>query len=462
MAERRADLGTPGLRSGSRVVLAVSNGSNPDSRAVYVAVPQLAGLHQGAALERLQAAGLQARVVSDYSDIYARGKVIGQLPSAGSSAAVDEAVAVLVSAGGAGTPGREIALPDVVGMRENDAVVALESRGFSPQVVRVSSATVPAGVVLAQLPNEAWTESMPKRTTPWWIWAALALLVLALAAMAFLMFGRSTTVPRVIGLTQAGAETSVEDAGLRVGSVEQTQTSEVAAGVVVAQSPPAGQRVARGSVVGLVVATQAPLVGVPDVRGLTQSEAVARIEAVGLRATTETREDATARAGTVVEQQPLAGTGVAAGSTIRLTIASAAAPTEIEVPQVTGFTRPDAESTLAGVGLRVLVVENPSATVAEGVVIAELPASGETVAGGTTVALVVSSGAPEDATTVGAPDVVGETLPDAQAAVADAGLRSQPLVLEGTNERSNTVIAQWPEAGVDLPPDSTMVLLYAR
>ncbi len=131
--------------------------------------------------------------------------------------------------------------------------------------------------------------------------------------------GLATTVPDVVGQTQANATAAITGAGLAVGAVTTQGSAVVAAGSVISQSPAAGASVAGGSNVDLVVSS-GPIV-VPDVVGNSQAAATATLTAAGLNVTT-TSVPSEAPVGTVVSQNPAAGSNASAGDTVALAIAA--------------------------------------------------------------------------------------------------------------------------------------------
>lgn len=451
--------------SGSRVVLVVSRGPQLIAAAVYDQVPDVAGLPQGQALSQLQSSGFNARVFNDHSASVARGRVMGQVPSASTTLPSGSDVVLVVSSGPPEITGANQQLPDVVGMKEEEAVAAVRRAHLEPHITNDHSPSVPAGVVMAQLPSRSSLAAAPAKRSNWAVWAIAAAVVVLLAGLTLVLLTQcsQTTVPTVVGLTEAEAITELADAGL--GSVLEASANpgDAVPGTVVSQNPVAGERVPEGTQVTLAVArAEEELVRVPNVIGLAQAEAVQSLEALGLTADTRTQADEDADPGTVIAQNPTQAARVPAGSRVSLTVAEAAESETVEVPQVTGVARADAESTIEGLGLRTEIIENPSADVAAGVVIAQLPEPGVTAAPGSTVAIVVSAGVPEDGTTVAVPDVVGDELPDAQETIAKAGLKSQPVETAGNAENSGDVLAQWPEKDGAASPGSTVVLLYAR
>ena len=80
----------------------------------------------------------------------AKGNVIDQFPAGGSKAAAGSEVLIAVSNGK--QPAGTVAVPDVMGMTEADAVSAIEGAGLVAAVEQLASADVPAGSVGYQFP----------------------------------------------------------------------------------------------------------------------------------------------------------------------------------------------------------------------------------------------------------------------------------------------------------------------
>jgi eukaryotic-like serine/threonine-protein kinase len=127
------------------------------------------------------------------------------------------------------------------------------------------------------------------------------------------------TVPDVTGLTRESAEGRLRDEGLEVAADEQE--SDEPEGDVISQSPAGGTRVARGDTVTIVVSTGRPQVEVPDVVGMREESARARLTGAGLtvsrqeRTVTDPTED-----GVVIEQRPGAGTQVDQGNQVVIVV----------------------------------------------------------------------------------------------------------------------------------------------
>jgi serine/threonine-protein kinase len=205
----------------------------------------------------------------------------------------------------------------------------------------------------------------------------------------------------------------------------------------------------------------AQLVAVPDVVGDTFFDARSTLEEQGFTIGKPVRvppEDDTQETGTVLEQDPAAGERVEEGSEVVLTVVGEAE--QVAVPEIAaGASLEDAQAALIAAGLTPgEPVEQASADVAEGEVIAFDPASGTQVAPETTVNIVVSTG--PDQVTV--PEVRCQSFPSAQNELDRAGLTGvisdQTVELNTACPLGNKVAAQDPAPGAVVEPGSTVTL----
>jgi hypothetical protein len=135
-------------------------------------------------------------------------------------------------------------------------------------------------------------------------------------------------------------------------------------------------------------------ISVPNVVGDTQTAAMTAITGAGLTVGAVTQaSSATVASGSVVSQTPAAAVSAARGSSVALVVSSGPAP--VSVPNVVGDTQAAATTAITGTGLKVgTLTQTTSATVPTGDVVSENPAAGMSVANGSAVALVISSGSP--------------------------------------------------------------------
>jgi beta-lactam-binding protein with PASTA domain len=220
-------------------------------------------------------------------------------------------------------------------------------------------------------------------------------------------------VPQVLGLTQAAATTAIRNAGLRVGAVTFANSTTAKIGTVASQSPRAGITLAPNSPVDLVISlgTITPLVvGLPTGSALDRGFAENAIVEAGLVVGSVTQvASATVAPGVVISQDPVDGLTVDVGTAINLVVSSG--PPPVTVLNVVGQTQAAATAALTGQGLTVSVTFSASTTVQAGLVISQTPTGGQSVAGGSNVALVVSTGtAPVVATTVSRNTITPNTI----------------------------------------------------
>ena len=133
----------------------------------------------------------------------------------------------------------------------------------------------------------------------------------------------SIAVPNIIGLPEARAEDVITAAGLAFGEPITVRLPDRAEGTVVDQDPRSGTAVSSGSTVVPTVSTQRELVVVPEVVGLSQAEALVALTSVGLRMTDiEEVLAPSVPSGQVIDSDPVAGTTVAEGTGIDITVAA--------------------------------------------------------------------------------------------------------------------------------------------
>jgi len=131
---------------------------------------------------------------------------------------------------------------------------------------------------------------------------------------------------------------------------------------------------------------------VPNVVGATQAAATTALTGAGLTVGAVTQASSTSTvSGAVISESPAAATSVAKGVAVALVVSSG--PPPVSVPNVVGDTQSAATTALTSAGLTVgTVTQASSATVTSGNVISETPAAATSVAEGSAVAFVISTG----------------------------------------------------------------------
>lgn len=126
-------------------------------------------------------------------------------------------------------------------------------------------------------------------------------------------------VPVVKGLSEKEARERLDRAGLQV-EVRSRESSEEDAGRVLEQSVAGGQPAKEGSQVVLTVGEGPEMARVPDLVGLTYSEAESELEQTGfLLGGVQEVTSETVPAGVIASQDPQAGSTLERGSYVYLT-----------------------------------------------------------------------------------------------------------------------------------------------
>jgi len=134
-------------------------------------------------------------------------------------------------------------------------------------------------------------------------------------------------VPNLVGMAQSRASVAASDAGFVLGEPVYIPREDQPEGTVVAQDPPAGTISHRGATIQPTVSTGRPIVVVPDVVGLSESQAIVVLTGAGFGVSrTATVSDASVPTGAVVSTEPSAGTLLTTGLTVGYVVSSGPAP----------------------------------------------------------------------------------------------------------------------------------------
>lgn len=201
-----------------------------------------------------------------------------------------------------------VVVPNVVGEAQADAEDAIEGVGLVPDVVTAYSPTVPEGDVISQSPTAGSVVEDGSTVT----------ITISLGAA-------PVTVPDVVGLTQAAATSAITGAGLDA-SPSAAYDAVVPVGRVISQDPAATTPVAPGSTVEFVVSLGPAPTTVPNVVGMSQAAATTAIEGADLVAHAVGQYSGIVAVGTVISQDPVAGSHVVDGSTVNIFVSLGPAP----------------------------------------------------------------------------------------------------------------------------------------
>ncbi len=282
------------------------------------------------------------------------------------AAAAAIAIILLTSAG-------KVTVPDVIGQTQQTAFQNVKQSGLNPVLVDEASATVPSGIVLAEMPNRGTVVAKNSRVR------------ISVSS------GPTTLkVPQVEGLTSAQADTALRKAGLKP-STHAEPNGTLPNGRVISTDPPAGSPVTPRSPIMVNVSSGPALVRVPRLTGRTQSAAEAALEALGLAVGTITNRAAKGQAPeTVLAQTPAAGASLPANGKVDLVVVPK--QTEAAVPGLHGDTEAQAIAALEQAGFVARTESAPAGEAGQvGLVLKQSPSSGRREPKGTTVTIVIGA-----------------------------------------------------------------------
>ena len=196
-------------------------------------------------------------------------------------------------------------------------------------------------------------------------------------------------VPTVVGLPFEDAVLALEKAGFHGLKGETRFHRTVARDVILQQDPPAGSLQKRGIDITLAVSGGQRSATVPDVVGLSQQQARLAIENAGFQFGPTTEKTSDQPRGAVVAINPAQGEVVPLPAVARIIISRG--PATLQVPDLTGRTVADAQSTLDQLGLHLgAVSRDTSSFQPENTVLSQSPAAGQAISAGGHVSLRVS------------------------------------------------------------------------
>lgn len=198
------------------------------------------------------------------------------------------------------------------------------------------------------------------------------------------------TVPYIIWDSKDDAIKKLTEAGFGIPEILEEYDENVSVGHVVSQSLAAGEKVDEGTTITLVISLGPRAFDMPDVVGKTFEEAKKLLEAKGLVVDATYRKDNSVLENQVLEQSISFGAEVKRGNKVILTVSSG--KELIEIPNVSGKTREEAEKILKDLGFEVYVLENHDPSVEKGKVIEYTPNNGTPIPYGSTVTIYVSKG----------------------------------------------------------------------
>ncbi len=198
-------------------------------------------------------------------------------------------------------------------------------------------------------------------------------------------------------------------------------------------------------------------VAVPSVAGQSEQAAATRLRNAGLDPVPSLAPSTTVATGLVISQTPRAGSHVEKGS--RVTFVVSGGPASKPLVDVARMSASAAVAKLRAAGFRPRIKKQASTTVPAGTVLGTEPPAFTDTQVGTPVTVIVSSGpAP-----VAVPDVTGQSLSAAEAALVNAGLALGSLTQRTSQtQAAGTVLLQSPATNTMVHTGSKVDLTVAQ
>ena len=292
--------------------------------------------------------------------------------------------AVGVFKGGKGTTTQQtdsemVKVPDVTGKTYEEAQKELNKYDLGIHKSTAPSDTVAKGKIISQDPADG--KKVKKHTT--------VNVVISSGEEA-----KTTTIPNVVGMSEADAEKALQDKNLVVKKGDPVYSDNVEQGEVVSVSPSEGAEVKEGTTVTLVISKGNQPATVPKLTGKSQSDAEAALSQAGLSGNATEDYSDTVEEGVIISQDTDAGKEVSKGTTIGYVVSKGPKMTVVTVPSILSFDKNAAEKKLKEAGLvpEYLGEDDSVNEYGQGQVSYQSISAGTQVEKGTTVQYKVSKG----------------------------------------------------------------------
>jgi serine/threonine-protein kinase len=262
-----------------------------------------------------------------------------------------------------------VAVPNVVGLKEEAAVALIQDKGLEPDVQHAANADAEKDRVFDQNPNPGTRIQKGDRVT----------LLVSTGPP-------KTSVPDVVGMNYGDAVQALNDVNLK--ATKHEVFSQKPVGKVISQDPPAGEQVVEGTEIVLDVSRGAKQVAVPNVVGMSEDNAKTTLQQAGFAVSSTSAPSDSTPEGIVSDQSPDGGTQATKGSTVTITVSSG--PSTTTVPDEVGQDKQVAIDDLKANGFKVdvqnVVCGDPNQ---DNIVQDQDPAGGSDAATGSTVNISV-------------------------------------------------------------------------
>jgi|Laugresbdmm110sn_2_1035109.scaffolds.fasta_scaffold01226_7 serine/threonine-protein kinase len=326
-----------------------------------------------------------------------------------------------------------------------------KSRGKFTQVTEKISLTLPSAAAKETTVQVRERKKISKRVRRnRWIAAGLAVLLGITTWWVLIGPGASVKFPSVVGATTEQANSTLTALGLKTITVEERFDEDIAKGRVISTDPFAGDSIALGGTVNLVVSKGAERYTIPSLIGLTPEAAVNLLAKSPLTVgeITEVFNDKVPQ-GFVISSNPAPGTRVKRETIVDMVVSKGVET--FSLASLVGTNGEQALNELTDAGFNVTVTYAFDEKVMPGEVISQQPAAGAALPKGTAVEIFVSKGTAY----VYIPNVMRFAQDRATALLKDLGLK---VVVKKVTKSGKLVIGIDPKVDAKVKRGSTVTL----
>jgi len=281
------------IRIGSPIDLVIS-------KIWEVEVPNLIGMQKSEAIEAITASNLTVGEITEETSDSPPGIVISQSITAGTVVEIETPIDLVVA------KPKLVKVPNVIGKNLEDAEKIIKEAKLKIGEIKEKESEEPQKTVIEQNPETG--KEVPINST--------VDLVVAKPKL--------VKVPNVIGKNLEDAEKIIKGAKLKIGEIKE-KVSEEPAGIIIEQTPRAGEKVPMNTAVDVTLSIPKIAV-VPNVVGMKREEAVKVIEEADLTVGKITEKKSREPKDTVIAQEPAPGMRVPVETAVRLTISRGLTP----------------------------------------------------------------------------------------------------------------------------------------
>jgi serine/threonine-protein kinase len=267
---------------------------------------------------------------------------------------------------------QQVAVPSLVGQQQEVARSQLQAANLRPDIQPIASTVDQKGQVL---------ETDPPGGTE-----------VAVNSVVTLKIGNGpdqAAVPPLTGKTVAEAGPLLTERGLLLGAQTEQNTSDATqVGKILSSTPAAGENVAAGTSVAVVIGKQVATVAVPNVVGQDADDAAKELQDAGFTVRSTSVDGG--NSGEVASTDPPGGTQAPAKSTVTIRVSTGDGGST-DMPDVRGRRIDQAQATLAGLGFSNIQVQLESTDRASenGRVLDQSPSAGKSTSPDDQITLVV-------------------------------------------------------------------------